>query len=95
MCIRDRHYEYPDTNFSGYRKYHENGQIFIEGKFKNHLPDSLWSVYGIEGSIAASINFKNGKLDGLTKQYFPSRNRWFERNYRNGEIDSEIHGGEF
>jgi uncharacterized protein len=59
-----------DGKPDGYWKnYHKNGKIKIEGNRKNFLLDSIWKFYDEKGRITKSINYREGKKNGLSVIY--------------------------
>lgn len=54
----------------GYWKtYFENGKIKSEGNRKNYQLDSTWKFYNDEGVLVLEYYYKNGKKNGLRKNY--------------------------
>jgi uncharacterized protein len=55
-----------DGKPDGYWKnYYKNGKLKTEGNRKDFLLDSTWKFYSENGRITKSINYKEGKKDGL------------------------------
>lgn len=52
-----------------WKNYSKNGKIKIEGNRKNFLLDSTWKFYDERGKITKSINYGEGKKNGLTVIY--------------------------
>lgn len=56
----------------GYWKtYYENGLIKSEGNRKNFELDSLWKFYNDSSALILTINYANGKKNGLKTTYRP------------------------
>lgn len=41
-----------------YKEYYQNGELKIEGFYKNGYPDSTWKYYEIDGDLEATGNYK-------------------------------------
>jgi len=56
----------------GYWKtYYENGVLKSEGNRKNYELDSLWKFYNDSSTLILTINYANGKKNGLKTTYRP------------------------
>jgi len=56
----------------GYWKtYYENGQLKSEGNRKNFELDSLWKFYDDSARLSVSIEYKNGRKNGIKTTYLP------------------------
>jgi antitoxin component YwqK of YwqJK toxin-antitoxin module len=59
-----------DGKPDGYWKnYYKNGKVKTEGNRKNFLLDSIWKFYSENGRITKSIEYKEGKKNGLIITY--------------------------
>jgi len=52
-----------------WKNYYPNGNIMSEGNRKNYLLDSTWIFYDSTGNIVSMINYKNGKKNGIKKDF--------------------------
>jgi len=52
-----------------FQDYYENGQLKLEGNFKNGKNDGLWKRYYENGQLHQEGYMKNGQYDGLWKHY--------------------------
>jgi len=68
--IKEEEFSYPDTTFSNYKIYYENGQVRVEGNMKNNLPEDEWTTYDKKGNIFYTCCFKDGELDGTYKWFW-------------------------
>ncbi len=71
---------------SVYRRYHDNGNLYLEAEMSGNLPDGFTKIYYENGNIKALIIFKEGKKDGVCKTYYPSGNIENEIECRNDII---------
>jgi antitoxin component YwqK of YwqJK toxin-antitoxin module len=57
--------------------YWDNGKLMAEGKYVEiNVRDSLWKMYGVDGKLMVTIEYKHGKKHGKEISYF-----------RNGQIN--------
>ncbi len=55
------------------RLYYENGKIAAEGWFVDREKDSVWTYYSeYDGTVRIREPYRQGKLQGEVKNYFPS-----------------------
>ena len=65
--------------------YDQKKNIVSEGKTINRVNDGIWKYYHKESKQLMTIeNYKNGKLDGVRKVYFPDGAIAEEAFYKNG-----------
>lgn len=65
--------------------YDQRKNIVSEGEVKNKLHEGEWKYYHEASKvIMTSENYKNGKLEGLRKVYYPNGKIAEETNYKNG-----------
>ena len=93
---------YKDAKQNGiWTYYHISGKLKAKGEFlngnetefgKSGVPLSgrfnLWSFYFESGNLSEESNYKDGKLNGLSKKYFENGNLQSESNY----IDHKYNG---
>ena len=76
-----------------FKQYFENGNIKRTGRYNNDgLFEGIITVYFEDGNIHQSVSMKNGKLDGLFIENFPSGKVSRKMNYIQGvaEGDAEV-----
>lgn len=70
----------PGTERTYARLFYENGKPSAEGLYINQVKDSVWTYFSeYDGSIRIRESYRDGKLDGLTRSYYPG-----------GEISEEV-----
>lgn len=52
--------------------YNDDGSLKEIDNFKLGMKDGICDVYYVNGALAASYNYKNDKLDGMSKDYYPT-----------------------
>ena len=67
--------------------YHENGQLYIKGKYKDGKADGLWEYYLENGQLMRKENYKNGKQDGLFEFYHWNGQLWEKGHFKDGNKD--------
>jgi antitoxin component YwqK of YwqJK toxin-antitoxin module len=73
-----------------WKSYNKKGILASEGNRKDFLLDSLWKFYNDDGKLFMTVNFKQGKKEGLKITYQP--NEKIEETYKNNiKIDYEKH----
>lgn len=72
-----------------FTKYYDNGQIMIQGTYRDGKKDGLWKEYLRNGVPKTEGTYKNGVREGLWIIYYPGGKKHFEGMYRNGEKDGE------
>lgn len=50
-------------------RWHQNGQLYVQGFYKDDKLDSLYSTWYESGEISREMNFKDGKKTELAKYY--------------------------
>ncbi|MFN8258615.1 MAG: DUF3352 domain-containing protein [Bacteroidales bacterium] len=58
----------PDGSFKTF--YPDNSTVKFEGKIANKLPAGIWRTYYESGNLKSTVNYKNGKVDGIAYFYF-------------------------
>ena len=69
------------------KKYYENGQLKLEGKYIDGKKEGLWKQYYENGQLSREENYKENKLDGQSKYYYINGKIMEERNCKKGERD--------
>lgn len=66
----------------------ENGEVVsVQGE----LPNGLVKQYGIDGKLVAENNYNAGKLEGVTKTFYPDgKTVATVKNYRNGVLEGKV-----
>ncbi|WP_426429958.1 hypothetical protein ACPX19_10500 [Winogradskyella sp. HB-48] len=65
-------YNVKDGKFEGdYKGYYKNGNLRIEGIYKNDQKQGVWKEYDENGNKLYVYNINNGELDGESKEYQP------------------------
>lgn len=63
-------YNVKDGKFEGdYKAYYKNGNLRIEGVYKNDKKQGLWKDYDEQGNLVNVYNLSNGKLEGKSMEY--------------------------
>lgn len=77
-----------DGKPDGYWKnYHKNGKIKIEGNRKNFVLDSIWKFYDDKARIQKTVNYFEGKKNGLTNYFDTLGKLLTSETYTNDLID--------
>ena len=66
--LKNTSYEGSPYNGIGY-DLHKNGELFIEGKYKNGKQEGEWKTYYDNGQLDIIGQYKNGKMNGKFKFY--------------------------
>jgi len=82
-------WEKPLDKFKMERKYYENGQIWMEGNFKDGKKDGKWYEYNENGQIRKIVNYKDGKKDGKWTWYYENGQIEEEGNFKDGEEEGK------
>jgi antitoxin component YwqK of YwqJK toxin-antitoxin module len=62
----------PGTERTYVRMFYENGKRSAEGLYMNQVKDSVWTYYSeYDGSLRIRESYRDGKLDGITRSYYP------------------------
>lgn len=72
-----------------FTEYYENGQIMIQGTYRDGKKEGFWKEYLRNGVPKAEGTYQNDKKEGLWIIYYPGGKKHFEGMYRNGERDGE------
>lgn len=86
------------TNYSkdgiiAYTKtFHENSNPLAEGKYINHLKDSIWNYFSdVNGELISKETYKNGKLNGESLTFYPESGKVTE----SIEFKNDLKDGDF
>lgn len=70
-----------------YKEYHQNGEVKVNGSYKNGFYDGKWSYFDERGVPVGEGNYNNG--DGVLKGFYPTgkplREINFSKNKKNGK----------
>ena len=81
---------YKDGKKNGlFRRWQENGQLWIEQNYKDGLRDGLQRDWYDNGQLWYEKNYKEGKKDGLHRGWHEDGQLHWEKNYKDGNLLSE------
>lgn len=89
-------YEYIETDDGSflkdgfYKRWFPNGQIELNGFYKNNLRDGEWKVYNKKGQIIGEFTSVNGELEGLQVEYYDNGNKKIEKLYSKGKVNGLV-----
>ena len=71
------------------KEYYETGQVEAEGTLKGGEKEGLWKHYYEHGNdqLWLEINWKGGKLEGVTKAYHPNGQLGAVRYHKDNELE--------
>ena len=72
-----------------WRVWHENGQLWTEGNYKDGKLDGLHRRWYDDGQLRWEYNYKDGELDGLFRSWHENGQRAYVINYKDGKLISE------
>ena len=76
--------------FSNTVSYYQNGKKMAEGNYRNGKKDSLWRFYSeYDGSLAAEEMYKDGRKNGISRNYYPGQGMSEILHWKNGVKDGE------
>jgi antitoxin component YwqK of YwqJK toxin-antitoxin module len=79
-AVRARMIFEPGGERTHVRMFYTNGKPSADGLYINQAKDSVWTYYSeFDGSLRIRESYRNGKLDGTTRNYYPG-----------GEISEEV-----
>lgn len=84
--LENTSYEGSPYNGIGY-DLHKNGELFIEGKYKNGKQEGEWKTYYDNGQLDIIGQYKNGKMNGKFKFYYKDGVLSRETDYIYGKED--------
>ena len=79
-----------DNNFDSYtrvvRTFYNNGKLKEEYYMNSGKEEGLYKDYHeINGNLSREINYVNGKINGIFKQFYPNGNIYRESIFMNDE----------
>ena len=72
-----------------YREYHPNGQLFVEGTYKNGRQEGEWTYWYDNGTKNRVVTYKNGYPDGAWEAYRADGTLQAKREFKNGKREGE------
>lgn len=63
------------TNVQRAKMFYIDGKLQAEGKYVNHLKDSVWRFYNMDGLFLSDENWVMGKREGKAITYHPGTNQ--------------------
>ena len=99
---RDKHYEYYNSGKpreivevdketgkpdGSYKEFYENGNLKVEGNFKEGKQHGSYKKYYSNGEIHIKGSYKDGKLDGVRKTYYENGELEEKEKYKMGKRD--------
>lgn len=84
-------YSYKDGQLDGLNVAYQNGKIKEIGHWKNGMQNGVFQLYTEKGILVDDAIFKNGKRDGITKQYYnDTGNLQVEVYYTDGILNGAV-----
>lgn len=66
-------------------EYHQNGQVKMEGHYKNGERNGSWTSYYKNGNVWSKATYKNGKANGVKKVFYENGDIYYQGRLENGE----------
>lgn len=88
MTDGDLRYEFGPIYFPDIRLYDENKNFLIPYVYTPPKKGKA-KIYDENGKITLEMQYKDGKLDGLTRSYFSTGDTYWEENYTKGELNGK------
>lgn len=88
MTDGDFRYEFGPIYFPDIRLYDENKNFLIPYVYTPPKKGKA-KIYDENGKITLEMQYKDGKLDGLTRSYFSTGDTYWEENYTKGELNGK------
>lgn len=83
-------YTLKNGKFEGeYKGYYQNGNLRIEGTYKNDLKNGLWKEFNEQGNLINEYSIINGELEGKFTTYHPEGKIKSSSIYKNGLLHGE------
>ncbi|WP_111682816.1 toxin-antitoxin system YwqK family antitoxin [Winogradskyella tangerina] len=83
-------YNVKDGKLEGnYKRFYKNGNLRIEGAYKNDLKHGLWKDYDEVGNLVNTYNLNKGELNGKSIEYKPEGKIRKIEFFKNGVLDGE------
>jgi len=67
------------------KEYWDNGKLKSEKRYKDEIPEGLWTEWYENGRKSFEKHFKDGNLDGLRTNWTKSGKKRYEARYKNGK----------
>jgi len=80
-----------DTVVTGQKVFHENGQVYMEGKTLDNHRNGVWKTYYKDGVQWSETSFKVGLTNGPTKTWYKNGKVRFTGFYTDGEKTGTWH----
>jgi len=68
-----------------YKKYYDNGDIFVKSAYKNGKLEGLGRTYYKNGQVEWEVNYINGKEEGNYKEYYKGGELKAEATFKDGK----------
>ena len=72
-----------------YREYHANGQMFLDGVYRDGVPIGDWTYYFANGQLRQRASHKNGQVDGAWEVYREDGSLQAQHSFRAGKKHGE------
>ena len=84
--------QYDNEGFKqGYwEEYHDNGELFFKGNYKDDKKDGYWEYYWSNGNVYSKGNYKNGGYDGEWFYYHPDGRLEYKELYEYDKLVKDI-----
>ena len=83
---------YTDLEQNTAEYYYDNGNLFLEAKFKNSIIDGIARYYFESGALQEERHYKNGLRNGNTERYSEKGALWATITYKDDKPVSGICG---
>ncbi len=89
--LRNNGFIIPDALLNGrVVRWHENGQLACEGRFKNGKRDGVDRGWHENGQLSWECRYKNGVLYGVVRGWHTNGQLSWECRYKNGVLDGVV-----
>ncbi|MEE9238240.1 MAG: hypothetical protein V3U58_01625 [Thermodesulfobacteriota bacterium] len=68
------------------RGYYDNGELWAVYPCKNSVPHGLAKIYREDGTLDQEVTFKNGRVDGPARGYYPTGEIFITEMYCNNNL---------
>ena len=79
-----------DSPDGPFQKYYENGQLKMEGTYKDGHKEGEFKTYFEDGKLHQEENYKDGRMDGVSRLYSRSGQLKREATYKDGELQGQV-----
>lgn len=76
-----------DQKRSSVEIYDDRGELGAKGFYYNKKKDSTWLYYGANEKLIKEENYKNGKLNGVCKVFYPNGQEMEVKGWKDGKMD--------